>query len=119
MPGLCRASTSWPRGNKEGVDGRDKPGHDGEFRHCERTGRANAPPSSLRGDSDKAIHLSSLRAKEAIHLSAKQVWIASSLPLLAMTRSAILPDGQITSFLGPNICPGPPRKIFRFGRQAK
>src|SRR6266576_2472096 len=39
------------------------------------------------------------RLREAIHLPARQVWIASSLSLLAMTNSTrlILPGGQITS----------------------
>jgi hypothetical protein len=81
--------------------------------------RERAPLVIARSGSDEAIHLSSLRAKRSNPSFGKQVWIASSLPLLAMTRSDILPDGKITSFFGPNICPGPPRKIFRFGRQAK
>jgi hypothetical protein len=63
---------------------------------------------------------------EAIHLSAKQVWIAASRSLssgahsrdprwlLAMTNStAKLPDGQITSDF-QNSCQAPKSKIFLF-----
>src|SRR5216683_4818842 len=41
-------------------------------RHCEPPGRRKAPPDD--------------RLRVAIHRAAKQVWIASSLSLLAMTR---------------------------------
>jgi hypothetical protein len=44
----------------------------------------------------------------------EEIWIASSLPLLAMTNStAKLPDGQITSDF-PKSCQAPFAKIFCF-----
>ena len=54
-------------------------------------------------------------ASEAIHLAARQVRIASSLSLLAMTNSTrlVLPDGQITSVF-PKWCQAPFAKIFLF-----
>jgi hypothetical protein len=33
MPGLVPGMTSWQHRNKKDVDGRDKPGHDGDTGH--------------------------------------------------------------------------------------
>ena len=50
-------------------------------RHCEPPGRRKAPPDD--------------RLREAIHGTARQAWIASSLSLLAMTNSsAACPTGK-------------------------
>ncbi len=53
------------------------------------------------------------RFREAIHLDARQVWIASFASLLAMTAMQKLPDGQITSDFQKS-CQAPFAKIFRF-----
>ena len=53
------------------------------------------------------------RLGEAIHLDARQAWIASSASLLAMTAMQKLPDGQITSDF-PKSCQAPFAKIFPF-----
>jgi hypothetical protein len=44
------------------------------------------------------------RLREAIHLDARQVWIASSASLLAMTAMQKLPDGQISKILSSPFC---------------
>jgi hypothetical protein len=41
---------------------------------------------------------------EAIHLDARQAWIASSASLLAMTAMQKLPDGQIGKILSSPFC---------------
>src|ERR1700676_1782752 len=55
------------------------------------------------------------RLREAIQLSAKQVWIASSLSLLAMTNSTRKTARRANQFVFCEVaCPAPLRKIFWF-----
>src|SRR5258708_20611519 len=74
-PGLSRASTFLRQIGKEGVDGRDKPGHDVDsastflVRHCERSD----------------LSAGALAKAEAIHSATKQEWISSPQVLLPMT----------------------------------
>ena len=77
-----------------------------DVRSCTHCGNRAAPVSPLmRGD----------RLREAIQLSAKQVWIASSLSLLAMTNSTRkTARRQITFVFSEMACPAPFAKIFRF-----
>ena len=57
---------------------------------------ANVCLASLRANGSRECAPDD-RLREAIHLDARQAWIASSASLLAMTAMQKLPDGQITS----------------------
>src|ERR1700694_4106144 len=58
---------------------------------------------SLRADGSRECAPDD-RLREAIHLDARQAWIASSASLLAMTAMQKLPDGQISKILSSPIC---------------